>query len=71
LIDVEAQKAVDDKFHNRPAWLLSSILSTAGSGFFSTDRTITQYAEEIWGIKVMQHRDIIFVVLSQVRLING
>jgi glycogen phosphorylase len=28
-----------------------SILSTAGSGKFSSDRTISQYAKEIWGIE--------------------
>jgi glycogen phosphorylase len=28
-----------------------SILNTAGSGKFSSDRTIAQYAKEIWDIK--------------------
>ena len=28
-----------------------SILSTAGSGFFSSDRTIREYADQIWGVK--------------------
>jgi len=28
-----------------------SILSTAGSGKFSSDRTIAQYAKEIWNIE--------------------
>ncbi|KAI3885470.1 hypothetical protein MKW92_031118 [Papaver armeniacum] len=32
-------------------WLRMSILSTAGSGKFSSDRTIAQYAKEIWNIK--------------------
>jgi starch phosphorylase len=26
-----------------------SILNTAGSGKFSSDRTIQEYAEEVWG----------------------
>jgi len=32
-------------------WVKKSILNTAGTGMFSSDRTINQYANEIWGIK--------------------
>lgn len=32
-------------------WLKMSIMSTAGSGKFSSDRTIAQYAKEIWNIE--------------------
>lgn len=35
---------------DRKKWLKMSILSTAGSGKFSSDRTIAQYAKEIWNI---------------------
>ncbi|KAF5470472.1 hypothetical protein F2P56_010985 [Juglans regia] len=35
---------------DRKRWLKMSILSTAGSGKFSSDRTIAQYAKEIWNI---------------------
>jgi starch phosphorylase len=31
-------------------WLTLSILNTAASGFFSSDRTIKEYATEIWGL---------------------
>lgn len=36
---------------DRKKWLKMSILSTAGSGKFSSDRTIAQYAKEIWKIE--------------------
>jgi len=36
---------------DRQRWLKMSILSTAGSGKFSSDRTIAQYAKEIWNIE--------------------
>ncbi len=37
--DLAAQKLVDETFQNRSLWTLKSIMSTAGMGKFSTDRT--------------------------------
>ena len=48
---IRAQERVDETYKNQKMWTKMSILSTAGSGKFSSDRTIRQYAEEIWGIK--------------------
>lgn len=45
------QAKADKTFVDRQLWTKMSILSTAGSGKFSSDRTIKQYAEEIWNIK--------------------
>jgi glycogen phosphorylase len=33
-------------------WVRKAILNVAASGKFSSDRTISQYASEIWGVKV-------------------
>ncbi|GAQ88375.1 glycogen phosphorylase [Klebsormidium nitens] len=46
-----AQAKADRTFVDRQLWTKMSILSTAGSGKFSSDRTIKQYADEIWNIK--------------------
>ncbi|MED6145212.1 hypothetical protein PIB30_022984 [Stylosanthes scabra] len=48
---IEAQEKVDEAYSDRKRWLKMSILSTAGSGKFSSDRTIAQYAKEIWNIE--------------------
>ena len=32
-------------------WATKAIINVAGSGRFSTDRTITEYASEIWDAK--------------------
>jgi starch phosphorylase len=48
---IEAQKEIDIAYKDRRRWNHSSILSTAGSGKFSSDRTITQYATDIWNIQ--------------------
>ncbi len=40
-----------DTVYQRPeSWNRMAILNTARMGFFSSDRTIQQYAEKIWGI---------------------
>lgn len=48
---LDAQAAVDGKYKDVDAWTRSSILSVAGSGFFSSDRTIAEYASQIWGVE--------------------
>lgn len=44
----EAQRKVSEAFLDRDNWARLSIRNTARSGHFSSDRTIRQYAEEIW-----------------------
>ncbi|KAF5181189.1 Glycogen phosphorylase, partial [Thalictrum thalictroides] len=48
---MDAQAKVDEAYKDQKKWLKMSILSTAGSGKFSSDRTIAQYAKEIWNIE--------------------
>ena len=38
-------------FQNPASWHKKAILNVAAAGKFSSDRTIRQYAEEIWGVK--------------------
>jgi len=47
---LEAQARVDATFVDTAVWTQKSILSTAGMGKFSTDRTIQEYARDIWGL---------------------
>ncbi|XP_041990206.1 glycogen phosphorylase 1-like isoform X4 [Salvia splendens] len=48
---LEAQAMADRVFVNKEKWTCMSILSTAGSGKFSSDRTIEEYAKHAWGIE--------------------
>lgn len=48
---VQAQNQAADYYQNKQEWIKSSILNTAASGHFSSDRTISEYAKDIWGIK--------------------
>ncbi|MCM2327020.1 MAG: glycogen/starch/alpha-glucan phosphorylase, partial [Lysobacter sp.] len=43
-----SQRAVDDLWRDRDAWWQRAVLNTAGMGWFSSDRTIGEYAREIW-----------------------
>jgi starch phosphorylase len=45
-----AQNAVDDAWRDPQRWLSMSVLNTARSGFFSSDRSIREYAERIWNV---------------------
>ena len=45
---IDAQRAVDRAYVDVEAWTRMSILNTAASGRFSTDRTMRDYNEDIW-----------------------
>ena len=47
---VEAQEKVDASYRNLQHWAKMAIHNLAGSGKFSSDRTISEYANEIWNL---------------------
>ncbi len=47
----EAQKRVNAAYKNKTAWAKMAMLNTACSGKFTSDRTIEQYAQEIWKLE--------------------
>jgi len=53
---VRCQEQVSELFLNQDEWARRAILNTAGMGKFSSDRTIEEYAREIWGIKPLDIR---------------
>ncbi len=48
---IDTHEHVDVEYRNRNSWLRKSLLNIARMGKFSSDRTIRQYATEIWKIK--------------------
>jgi starch phosphorylase len=48
---VDCQQRVGLAYEDAPRWTRMSILNVARSGHFSSDRTIREYAEEIWRVQ--------------------
>jgi starch phosphorylase len=48
---LRAQDAVSAAWADREHWNRMSLLNTARTGFFSSDRSIREYAERIWKVK--------------------
>ena len=50
---VNCQKTVGQAYSDRAAWTTMSIMNVANMGKFSSDRSIRQYCDEIWGAKAV------------------
>ncbi len=51
---IDAQAAAGDAYADRDVWTRMSILNTAASGRFSTDRTMRDYNDDIWHLDTIQ-----------------
>lgn len=47
----DAHVRLDEAFNDRERWNRMSLMNTAMSGFFSSDRSIEEYATRIWNLK--------------------
>ena len=45
-----AQRSVDQRWIDQKGWRASAIRNIANVGWFSSDRTIAEYARDIWGV---------------------
>jgi starch phosphorylase len=48
----DAQRGIDSRWRANSAWSRASILNVARMAWFSSDRTIREYAEDIWDVPV-------------------
>lgn len=55
---VKCQERVSEVFQDSDHWHSMAIMNVASSGKFSSDRTIKQYADEIWGVKPLSTSEV-------------
>ncbi len=48
---VEAQEKIEKLYKDQLSWQKKCLINIASSGFFTSDRTIEQYAQEIWHLE--------------------
>jgi starch phosphorylase len=48
---LDADERLRELYANPDEWALMAILNVAGSGKFSSDRTVAEYATQIWKVK--------------------
>jgi starch phosphorylase len=52
---IDCQNVLENIYQNdSKRWTRMSILNVANMGYFSSDRTINEYAEDIWNLKPIQ-----------------
>ena len=60
LADFESFKKTEDEVFNaykdKMAWAKKCFLNVCNAGIFSSDRTILQYADEIWDVKRTENK---------------
>ncbi|KAF5123845.1 Glycogen phosphorylase 1 [Metarhizium anisopliae] len=48
---IETHQLVDEAYRNQDEWIAKCITSVSRMGFFTSDRCINEYAEEIWNVE--------------------
>ncbi|WP_429945772.1 glycogen/starch/alpha-glucan phosphorylase [Bibersteinia trehalosi] len=55
---VDMQEQVAKAFRNKQAWNKSAIINIANMGYFSSDRSVLDYARDIWHIEPMDEKQL-------------
>lgn len=64
---IECHERADKAFRDKDAWAKSAILNTARVGKFSSDRTISEYAKDIWHLPAVpvKHTELSWRIISE------
>ena len=47
----EAQQKINDEYQNRHLWAKKCLVNISNSAYFSSDRTINEYVNDIWKLE--------------------
>lgn len=53
----DCQDSLDKAYRDKYAWAKMSLLNTANAGFFSSDRSVKEYADRIWKLKPVDYSE--------------
>jgi starch phosphorylase len=54
---IDCQERAEDTYRDEETWTRKSILNVARCGYFSSDRTMKQYSQDIWGVEPVEFSD--------------
>jgi len=54
---IDCQERAAETYRDEETWTRMSILNVARCGYFSSDRTMKQYSQDIWGVEPMEFSD--------------
>ena len=54
---IDCQERAEDTYRDEETWTRMSILNVARCGYFSSDRTMKQYSQDIWGVGPVEFSD--------------
>lgn len=52
---IRCQQRADDLYRDQDAWVKAAIINVAKMGDFSSDRTIQEYVDKVWGVSPVAH----------------
>lgn len=52
---IKAQETICEWYQDRESWAKACLINIAKSGYFSSDRTIQEYVDDIWHIQPIRH----------------
>lgn len=54
---IEASKVIEDRYKKKLDWARSCLINIAKAGYFSSDRTIEQYVDDIWHLEKIKYEN--------------
>ena len=54
---IKASEEIERRYKDKEAWARSCLINVAKAGYFSSDRTIQQYVDDIWQLEKIKYEE--------------